>query len=384
MARTQSFKKILELKKDKVREVVNRICAKRGIPLPYINFEYCSEENQSQLAHYHPDTNTICISERQLIMQNFDDLEKVVAHEVSHILVQDHSSNFKQQEVISSIAGLQLPSGIVHITGNEKSVKKERKIKQDKTRCNYHLCRKKRKLTRCKYCKNYYCLEHIAPSEPSMYNERTAFDKIEGHPCAAYAINLEEKQKEANIKYSEALTQMLARKKRVFVVPPHTEQPKEERGIDRYEPFIPVRTEPTSHSSFSRGNFSFENFLRKYVYFRIPPWVNPYFMQFLLVFIVGIVLNYVYFHSISIRYLFIDGLNTWFNTLNQTLTYGLHGAYTLIYLIINGIYYGYFYYNFVMVIFKTLKHLDKRDTWVMLGWFALIIWLMAHFFPQII
>jgi hypothetical protein len=317
-----------------------------------------------------------------LIIQDFEDLEQVMAHEVSHILVQDHGSAFKEQESISSITGWKPGSGIIHGGLGNHPIEKERKIKDDKTRCNYHICRKKTKLVRCKYCKNYYCAEHIKPHEPIMYNERTSFDKADWHPCVAYATSLDKKQKEANKKYGEALDNLLAREKSAFVKRRGI-QPRERTKVEESEPFIQVMHEPRPHRTFSRSTFNFENFLRKYVYFRVPYWVNPYFAQFLLVFIIGLVLNYVYFQDVSIRYLFIDGLKTWFNILNQTLTYGLHNAYTLVYLIINGIYYTYFYYNFIMLISKTLKHLDKRDTWVMLGWLVLSIYLLLHFFPEI-
>lgn len=169
MVRSDSFNKILELKRNKVIEVVHRICTKRNLPIPAINFEGCEGEHEGQLAHYHPDINTICISERQLNIQNFDDLERTMAHEVSHILVQDHSPRFLEQESISSIAGWKPPAGVVHITGGsstKKTPKKERKTKPDKIKCNYHLCRKKAKLTQCNHCKGYFCDEHIEPYEP--------------------------------------------------------------------------------------------------------------------------------------------------------------------------------------------------------------------------
>ena len=159
MVRSDSFNKILELKKNKVVEVVHRICTKRNLPIPAINFEGCEGEHEGQLAHYHHEVNTICISERQLNIQNFDDLERTMAHEVSHILVQDHSPRFLEQESISNIAGWKPPAGVVHITSGgstTKTPKKEKKTKPDKVKCNYHLCRKKAKLTQCSHCKGYF------------------------------------------------------------------------------------------------------------------------------------------------------------------------------------------------------------------------------------
>ncbi|MDD5191513.1 MAG: hypothetical protein PHH54_02585 [Candidatus Nanoarchaeia archaeon] len=141
-----------------------------------------------------------------------------------------------------------------------------------------------------------------------------------------------------------------------------------------------------THSSYHypRGNFRFKDFLRKYIYFRIQDEVRPHLMQFLLIFIIGIVLNYVYYQTFSLTYLFIGGVKDWFSILIPTLNYGLGGGYNLVYLIINGIYYTYFYYSLILVIFYTITNLDDRDTWVMLGWFALIILALVHFIPQMV
>jgi hypothetical protein len=152
---------------------------------------------------------------------------------------------------------------------------------------------------------------------------------------------------------------------------------------ERDEMYTPGRKENLSDYS-SRGNFSFKNFLRKYVYFRIQDEVRPNLMQFLLIFIIGIVLNYVYYQTFSLSYLFIGGVKEWFSILIPTLNYGLVEGYNLLYLIINGIYYMFFYYNFALVIFYTITNLDDRDTWVMVGWFALVIYLIIRFFPQIL
>jgi len=151
-----------------------------------------------------------------------------------------------------------------------------------------------------------------------------------------------------------------------------------------YEMYVPGRKKHSLHHHFSGGHFRFKDFFKKYVYFRIQDDVKPHLMQFLLIFLIGIVLNYVYYRTFSLTYLFIGGVNEWFNVLMPTLNYGLGDGYNLFYLIINGIYYAYFYYSFVFVIYYTIANLDKRNTWVMLGWFALIIWALIHFFPQIV
>lgn len=115
-------KKLLEIKKKKFIEVVNRICKNRNLPTPYVNFDGCPEENEDQLAHYHPDVNMICISKRQLFVLNFDDLEEVAAHEVAHILEPNHDINFIREENINKQSGWTPPPGVVVINGNQPVV----------------------------------------------------------------------------------------------------------------------------------------------------------------------------------------------------------------------------------------------------------------------
>lgn len=394
MVRSQSFNKVLELKREKVIEIVHRICTKRNLPIPSVNFEGCEGEHEGQLAHYHPEINTICISERQLIKQDFEDLERTIAHEVSHILVQDHSPRFLEEETTSSIAGWKPPSGVVHITGDnqtKETSKIERKSKLDKVRCNYHLCKKKTRLTKCSHCKGYFCSEHLEPYEPKIENYPTYTKQIIGHPCVSFVDYLTNKKEQDDKRYSEALDRLLGRKRQNVYEDYSTNKPlstkypeyspKSERIED--EMYIPSRKEHFTFG-FSLRHFNIKNFLRRYVYFRIQENVKPHLNQFGLIFIIGIVLNYVYYQTLSLSYLFIGGVNQWFSVLLPTLNYGLGSGYNLFYLIINGIFYAYFYYSFVLVIYNTITNLDDRDTWVMFGWFVLIIWIVIKIFPQII
>ena len=65
------------------------------------------------------------------------------------------------------------------------------------------------------------------------------------------------------------------------------------------EMHIPGRKRHYLSFNFLRSHFSFKGFLRRYVYFRIQDDVIPHLMQFLLIFLIGIVLNYVYFRTFS-------------------------------------------------------------------------------------
>jgi len=99
-----------------------------------------------------------------------------------------------------------------------KRRKKRPKIRKE-NRCNYHLCRKKTKLYKCRYCGNYFCKEHRkakpagmprfigTDAESELFMQE--FHKEGGHPCIPYIDVLKrkiEKQKDEWGKTLDVLT----------------------------------------------------------------------------------------------------------------------------------------------------------------------------------
>jgi len=169
----------------------------------------------------------ICISKIQLIKLNYDEIEETATHEVTHILEKGHDAGFHREHEITKISAWRPPSGVIHITG-KGSKTSEKKLRIDKTRCNYHLCRKKRKLEKCRYCKDYFCEEHIRPKPPGMpkFHSTKAEDidfmeeyhKTGGHPCLVYVDYIEREQKRKKEEYNRALEMALEKE--------HTEERK--------------------------------------------------------------------------------------------------------------------------------------------------------------
>jgi|LGVE01.1.fsa_nt_gb hypothetical protein len=93
----------LETKKQYVLYVVEVICRSRNLPMPSFNFYGCPDEEEGQLAHYHPDSNTICISRRQFNLQSFDELRNTMVHEAAHILEYNHDDNFSKENFINNL-----------------------------------------------------------------------------------------------------------------------------------------------------------------------------------------------------------------------------------------------------------------------------------------
>ena len=116
---TDNFnKQLLLMKKEKFINTVIKICNERNLPIPEINFDGCPSEEIDELAHYHPDENKICCSERQLHMQNFDDIFDTASHEVAHILELNHDSGFIKQKNLNDKAGYMFPPGVTVIDNN--------------------------------------------------------------------------------------------------------------------------------------------------------------------------------------------------------------------------------------------------------------------------
>lgn len=210
---------LLELKRKKFFEVVYITCKSRGLPLPTVNFDGCPGEDENQLAHYHPAGNRICVSERQLTKLNFDDIEHTATHEAAHILEHDHDAGFQREHEINMIGAFRPPPGVLVISGNgSKPIKKPpRPVRVDTKRCNYHLCRKKTTLHKCKFCKSFFCSAHSNPRlsgmptfkgiEPEdLLNES---DESNTHPCPSYYDYLQKIDREEKAKYGEALKKLL-------------------------------------------------------------------------------------------------------------------------------------------------------------------------------
>jgi len=434
--KTQSDKKLLEIKKAKFLEEVENSAIYLGYPTPKVKFwKTCDRKHfNNERAHIHIETNTICILETEFDFMTFDDIKESASHEVTHLYDQGHYTRFQNKRIDTEASSWRPPRGTVGaLPERDKEDKKKTKPNKEKvikSRCNYYSCRKKGKTKQCSHCRNYFCEEHIKPCEAGMnpiHNTDSRLrhldpDDENTHPCFGYNNYLKEEEKRQMDKLMIALDKMKGkttqkskkydkenykiddeevkedfekdeedenelRKLTLARLKENKKQYNKSKTVSYDEPdemYTPGRKANSSYNSYSGRHFSFKNFLRKYIYFRVQDEVRPHLMQFLLIFIIGIVLNYVYYQTFSLSYLFIGGVKEWFSVLIPTLNYGLGAGYDLVYLIVNGIYYTFFYYSFALIIFCMITNLDDRDTWVMAGWFALIIYLIIHFFPQIL
>jgi len=175
---------------------------------------------------------------------SFEEIEHIVAHELSHIREPHHKPPFYEEQEKSKLAGFKAPHGVVNINGgsSSKDQKPDKPVKTSKTHCSYHLCGKKAKLEKCGYCGNYYCKEHIMPKEPGHYNvdgsespilrDNPEWKNTDGHPCAPFLSYMEQKRKEEDERYREGLKRATSKRKvRTFeqLIPFSSRKTKEEK-----------------------------------------------------------------------------------------------------------------------------------------------------------
>ncbi|MEM3252728.1 MAG: hypothetical protein QXS81_04150 [Candidatus Micrarchaeaceae archaeon] len=129
---SDEFKKILlEIKKQRVIEVIYSVCKREGLPIPKVNFNGCPQETEDQLAHYHPDQNKICISEIQLYkLKTLKDIEDTVYHELAHILEYNHSGRFIQIKNKFKLDDWKPPPDVQFIRGDQVN-EQSKEIRED-------------------------------------------------------------------------------------------------------------------------------------------------------------------------------------------------------------------------------------------------------------
>ena len=225
-------KAILEYKKALFLAEVEKASTNLKVIKPKVKFwkQYEDHFDRDERAHIHTETNTICIAEPELEMMSEEDIKTTATHEVSHTHHHGHGGDFYDTHANLEIASWQpsagttgaIPEEIYHATKHEKV-----KTKIIKTVCNYHLCSKKKDLSRCHYCEKYYCKEHKKPHLAGMprfksykSEDLNFLEKAyagEGHPCPPYYNILKKKREKEDIEYGKALDRLSGKSKSLFI-----------------------------------------------------------------------------------------------------------------------------------------------------------------------
>lgn len=150
------------------------------------------------------------------------EIRQTAIHELTHLFNQSHDGSFhtKCQDIISTTWKPDSTSGLIMINGggrtcleNKDDVSEELEI--DKSHCNHHLCNHHdTNLLECKYCRGYYCIDHITPIPPAMpkFNIPKKYiewkDNENTHACPEYYDYLQRKIKVEHRRYQQSLDRM--------------------------------------------------------------------------------------------------------------------------------------------------------------------------------
>ncbi len=210
-------KQILEYKKDLFKKEVVKAAMSLEVPIPVVKFWQSYENHhfdKGERAHIHIPENIICITESELNNMTEEDIRKTASHEISHLHYLDHGWEFQQTHEQSEQSMFEPPPGTVGALPENYKRPKEKKKKEPviKNKCNYHICGKKTKTKQCKYCKNYFCIEHVKPREAGL-SSSYVWDK-KTHPCLVYTHYLVKKKEKENEEYKKALERMFNKKRK--------------------------------------------------------------------------------------------------------------------------------------------------------------------------
>lgn len=226
---------LLEQKKEKFIQEVVRSADSLGYPIPYIKFWEVrdgSHFNKGERAHIHVDKNLICIPNEELEIMSYEEIEDTASHEVAHLKEQNHDYEFQKVHSETKADLWRPSSGLTHIHEYDDSKfreaeKKQKKQRRSKSYCNYHLCKKKGKTYKCKYCGGYFCSKHKDAKPPTLppFKNSSPIGKLlmeeyqrdDAHPCPDYVTQWYKEKKEEGAKWGETLDILTGKNNKRYV-----------------------------------------------------------------------------------------------------------------------------------------------------------------------
>lgn len=214
---------LFDMKKEAFENAVRRCSKEKGLdPPPSVSItENPCPFSSGEIAHIHIEERIICIWKKKLEELTLDQINKVAAHEVAHLISIEHGGKHAQAQAEIEIADWGRSVGGVVIHGgkevapsvSDKPIKPGRRKKI----CSYHSCDKRTELVWCPYCERFFCKEHLRPKPPKLppFKQKGIVGRIymdewrrTGHACPPYFDYLKTKKKEDLQKQWEALNKM--------------------------------------------------------------------------------------------------------------------------------------------------------------------------------
>jgi hypothetical protein len=240
---------LFEMKKTAFENAVRKCSKEKGLdPPPSVSItENPCPFSSGDIAHIHIEERIICIWKKRLEELTLDQIDKVAAHEVAHLISVEHDGKHAQAQAEIELGIWRPPPGVVVVDGNKKESSgprvKSKTHRPRKNVCSYHPCRTKIKLLTCRYCGKNFCAKHLTPKIPMLppfKGKPKDMDdwRKDGHPCPEYPPYLKLKEKEELDKRWKILDILSGRRHRV--------EPVETGGriesVETDHPIEPVET----------------------------------------------------------------------------------------------------------------------------------------------
>ena len=203
---------------------------------------------------------------------------------------------------------------------------------------------------KCKYCGNVHCATHLLP---------------ENHNC----VGLKQSKKYFN-HVKSTYTNKSSSNHKIY------NRDTTKNDYDGYDEMY--------HPSKTKFNFRFHNPFKNLFSFSLSSEISGALAQFCIALFIGLILNYIYYQNLSLHYLFIGGVQDWFNILIGFMNYGIGGSYDIFYLIINGIFYFYLFSTTIRFVYAIITNLNKKGTIMFLIGIAILLFVIFKYFPNII
>lgn len=220
---------LFDMKKTAFENAVRRCSKDKGLdPPPSVSItENPCPFSAGEIAHIHIAERIICIWKKKLEELTLDQINKVAAHEVAHLISIEHGGRHAQAQAELEIADWSRSIGGVVIHGGREvapsTSDKPKKLGRRKKVCYYHPCKKRTKLGKCNHCGKLFCKEHLRPKLPTLppFKRKGIIGRIymegwrgTGHPCPPYYDYLKAKGKDEIRKQLEALDILSGRGRR--------------------------------------------------------------------------------------------------------------------------------------------------------------------------
>lgn len=153
---------LFDMKKTAFESAVRRCSKEKGLdPPPSVSItENPCPFSSGEIAHIHIEERIICIWKKKLEELTLDQINKVAAHEVAHLISIEHGGKHAQAQAEIEIGIWSRSVGGVVIHGGKKVTPStpDKPIRPGRRKkiCSYYSCKKRTELVRCNHWEDFF------------------------------------------------------------------------------------------------------------------------------------------------------------------------------------------------------------------------------------